>query len=92
MTHELIKYVVDPDTDADVDLVIDALQILKAIRQFWILVEAGIGKFGTDVSIEDVVPLSMMILQQCIDAYIGGLAVGVDEQEAEQSRSPDIRG
>lgn len=93
MTHELIKYVIDPEIDPDVDLFIDALKILKSVRQFWISVETGFGTFGEDVRVEDVLPLSLMILQQCIDAYIGGQTPCVDEHgEAEQSPRPDIQG
>jgi hypothetical protein len=35
LTHELGKYLVDPDFEPDVDLLVDALQILHDIERFW---------------------------------------------------------
>lgn len=75
LTHELVRFIIDPDTEPDVDLFTDAVEILKAIRRFWTQVESDIGMFDHlgDVDLDEVVPLSMMILQQCLDAYVDGL-------------------
>ena len=80
VTHELIKFVIDPDSDLDPALFVDALETLKALHRFWIEVALSTGGFllpdGTlteDADAEEVTPLSLMILQQCIDAYLDGL-------------------
>jgi hypothetical protein len=75
LSHELIKYNVDPGFEPSPELFTDALAILKAIRRFWSSVEKDIGSFEHfgDVDHDEVVPLSLMILQQCIDAHVAGL-------------------
>jgi len=75
LSHELIKYIVDPDFEADVELLTDALTILKAIRRFWTSIEKDIGSFEDfgDVDLDEVTPLSLAVLQMCIDAYVAGL-------------------
>jgi hypothetical protein len=75
LSHELTKYIVDPDFEPSLELFTDALVILKAIRRFWSSVEKDIGSFEDfgDVDLDEVVPLSLMVLQQCIDAYAAGL-------------------
>lgn len=75
LSHELIKYIIDPDFEPDMDLFADALTILKAIRRFWTSIEVDIGTFEDhgDVDLDEIVPLSLMALQQCIDAYVAGL-------------------
>jgi hypothetical protein len=85
LAHELMKYVVDPDHEPDVDLLTDAIAILRDLHQFWINVELGIGSFDhveniDDVDPDEIVPLSMMVLQRCLDAYIGGLVDSVDDR------------
>ena len=77
LSHELIKYIVDPDFEPDVALLTDALTILKAIRRFWMSIEKDIGSFEDfgDVDLDEVTPLSLSILQTCIDAYVAGLPV-----------------
>ncbi|MFF0818091.1 hypothetical protein ACFYVR_23435 [Rhodococcus sp. NPDC003318] len=76
LSHELIKYVIDPEFEPNVDLFTDALAILKAIRRFWTGIEKDIGSFEDfgDVDLDEVAPLSLVVLQQCIDAYVAGLA------------------
>jgi len=51
------------------------LAILKAIGRSWASVEKDVGSFEDfgEVDLDEVVPLSLMILQQCIDAYSAGL-------------------
>ena len=53
----------------------DALKILADIRRFWTQIEVDIGtyeEFG-DIDVDEVQPLSLMVLQMSIDAYIDGL-------------------
>ena len=75
LSHELKKYVVDPDFEPDVKLLTDALTILKAIRRFWTSIERDIGSFEEfgDVDLDEVTPLSLAVLQMCIDAHVSGL-------------------
>jgi hypothetical protein len=75
LSHELIKYVVDPDFEPDVELLTDALTILRSIRRFWTSIEKDIGSFEEfgDVDLDEVTPLSLAVLQMCIDAYVAGL-------------------
>lgn len=75
LSHELIKYIVDPDFEPDVELLTDALAILRAVRRFWTRVEKDIGSFEEfgDIDLDEVTPLSLAVLQKCIDAYLAGL-------------------
>ncbi len=75
LSHELIKYIVDPDFEPDVELLTDALTILKSIRRFWTSVEKDIGSFEEfgDVDLDEVTPVSLAVLQMCIDAHVAGL-------------------
>lgn len=75
LSHELMKYVVDPDFEPDVKLFTDALSILRAIRRFWTSIEKDIGSFEEfgDINLDEVTPLSLAVLQMCIDAYVAGL-------------------
>lgn len=61
LSHELIKYIVDPDFEPDVELFTDALMILRAIRRFWTSIENDIGSFEDfgDVDLDEVMPLSL---------------------------------
>lgn len=75
LSHELIKYIVDPELEPDIELLTEATATLRAIRRFWISIEKDIGSFEDlgDVDLDEVVPLSLYVLQMCIDAYIAGL-------------------
>lgn len=75
LSHELMKYVVDPDLEPDVTLFTDALSILKAIRRFWTSIEKDIGSFDHlgNIDLDEVTPLSLAVLQMCVDAYVAGL-------------------
>ncbi len=77
LSHELVKFIVDPNIDPDIDLLTEAIAILKDIRRFWTTIERDIGSFDEfgEVEIDDVQPLSIMVLEMCIDAYVGGLEV-----------------
>jgi len=72
IAHELIKYIIDVDHDLDADLFIDALGVLKDIRKFWTQTEIDFGMFEAhgDVSVDDVAPLSMMVIQNVLDAWV----------------------
>lgn len=79
LTHELVRFIVDADADPDIGLFSEALSILKDLHRFWIDVELSTGGFflpdGTtvdDVDPDEVTPASLMVLQQCIDAYVEG--------------------
>lgn len=81
LTHELVKYIVDPDASPDVALFVDAITTLKDLHRFWIDIELSTGGFflpdGSDVGDVDpdeVMPLSLVVLQQCMYAYLDGLA------------------
>jgi hypothetical protein len=75
LSHELVKYIVDPEFEPRLDLFTDAVAILTAVNRFWSSIEIDVGSFEHlgHVDIDDVVPLSLMVLQQCIDAYVAGL-------------------
>ena len=77
LSHELINYIVDPDFEPDIELLTDALTTLKVIRRFWTSIEKDIGSFEDfgDVDLDEVTPLSLSVLQICIDAYVGGLSI-----------------
>ena len=81
LTHELGKFIVDVEFEPDMGLFVDALTILKAVADYWTRIEIDVGTFdehGT-VAVDDVLPGRLLLLQMCIDAYIGGL-----KNEAEQ--------
>ncbi|MCE0768115.1 hypothetical protein LWC35_35255 [Pseudonocardia kujensis] len=75
LTHELVNYIVDPDREPKVDLFLDALKILKRISRFWTQIEIDIGTFEDhgDMTADDATPVSLYVLQLCIDAYREGL-------------------
>lgn len=69
-----MEYIIDPELEPDADLFLDAVSIPHDIRRFWTSIEKDIGTFEDhgDVDLDDVVPLSLMILQTCIAAYVCG--------------------
>lgn len=74
LTHELVGFIVDPDRNLDVQMFVDAVTILKDVHRFWASVEMDIGSFEHlgEVSLDEIVAGPVLILQQCIDAYIEG--------------------
>jgi hypothetical protein len=86
LMHELAKYLVDPKFEPDMALFVDALDILRAIHNFWIQIEIDTGWVDEHRGITpaDVAPLSLMLLSMCIDAYADGLG-----SEHETARSPE---
>ncbi|WP_297649666.1 hypothetical protein [Pseudonocardia sp.] len=75
LTHELAKYVIDVKFEPKFDLFVDALSILKDVSRFWTQLEIEIGTFEEhgEISVDDAVPVSLYVLQLCIDAYGKGL-------------------
>jgi hypothetical protein len=75
LTHGLGNYLIDPDLEPNMDLFVDAVAILRDISRFWTQVEIDIGSFEDhgEVSVDDVTPGSLLLLQMCIDAYTEGL-------------------
>jgi hypothetical protein len=75
LTHELLKYIVDPGFEIDVQLFLDALSILGALSRFWTEVEIDIGSFEHlgKVDPDEAVWAPLFVLQLCIEAYTDGL-------------------
>lgn len=73
LTHELARFIVDVDREPDVSILTDALAIERDIDRFWIRVEKDLGTFDDhgDVSVDQVVSGPAMIIQMCLDAYLG---------------------
>lgn len=86
LTHELAKYIVDPAREPDAQLFIDALEILRAIRDFWARVEIETGTFEGfgAVSVEDVESSQLLLLQLCIDAYAEGLVDAPSDENSQR--------
>lgn len=72
LTHELGSFIVDPNRNLNAQLFVDSVAILRNIHSFWVKVERDIGMFEHlgEVSLDEIVPLSLVLLQQCIDAYL----------------------
>lgn len=75
LTHELAKYLVDPNLEPNFDLFIEALKTLKALSRFWTEVEAGYGTFEDfpDLDLDEVKNGRMILIELCISAYGHGL-------------------
>jgi hypothetical protein len=82
LTHELGKYIVDPDFEPDMALFSDAVQILRDILRYRARVEIEAGSFEQhrDVEVDDVTPGRLLLLQMCIDAYVEGLKDEIAKQ------------
>ncbi|MBY8872012.1 hypothetical protein K7640_09180 [Micromonospora sp. PLK6-60] len=89
LTHELGKYIVDPEFEPDMQLFSDAVQILQDIRRYWTRVEMDLGTYEAygEVDVDDITPGPILLLQLCIDAYVEGLN---KEIEARRGRSDDV--
>lgn len=75
ITHELVKFVIDIEFEPDIELLTDAVQILRALSRYWIQVEKDIGTFEDygDVDIDSVETGPLLVLDLCIQAHIEGL-------------------
>lgn len=75
LTHELIKYVADLKFEPKLELFVDALSILRDLNRFWTQIEIDLGTFAEygDVTVDDPVPISLHVLQLCVEAYSEGL-------------------
>lgn len=73
LAHELVRFIVDADRDVDVLLLIDALAILRDIARFWTEMEIDMGSFDNHraVTVDDVQPGRLLVLDTCLDAYLG---------------------
>ncbi|MCM3484183.1 hypothetical protein [Kocuria rosea] len=82
LTHELFSFIIDPDRNFDARKFVDAVNTLKDIHRFWASIEMDIGTFEDmdEVSLDDITPLSVALLQQCIDAYLDGASEDQDSQ------------
>jgi hypothetical protein len=84
VAHELIKYLIDVDSEIDAGLFIQALEVLKNIRKFWaqvaldeglILVDrdAGTIEVAEGITADEIAPLSSLVLQNVFDAWVEGV-------------------
>ena len=82
LTHELGKYLVDPDFEPDAELFVEAVTILRSISRFWTQIEIDIGTFEAqgEVTVDDAFPAYLAVLKLCIDAYLEGLPDSGSEQ------------
>lgn len=74
LTHEIAKYVIDPDFEPNGEVLLEAVQILQSLERFWLQIEVDIGLLEDypDVTVDDVTPGRLLILQMCLDAYLDG--------------------
>lgn len=77
LTHELAKYLIDVDANPDLDLFVEALAILHRIQTFWTRLDLAGGAYDPvsntwhdDVDPDDATPLSLYLLQLCIEAMV----------------------
>lgn len=77
VTHELMRYIIDPDSDVNVELLSEGLKILKKLSLFWndveIGIQQGINPEFDGVSAEDIYPGYIIAVQICLDAFLEGL-------------------
>lgn len=75
LTHELARYLTDPNLEPDFDLFIEALKTLRDLSRFWTEVEAAIGTFEDypDLDLDEVTNVRILLLDLCISAYGDGL-------------------
>lgn len=75
LTHEMAKYVIDPDFEPNGDVFLEAVQILQSLERFWLEIEVDIGLLDDhpDATIDDVTPGRLLLLQLCLEAYLDGI-------------------
>jgi len=74
LTHELARYLTDPELEPDINPFIEALQTRRRISRFWMDVEAGVGTFDDhpDLDLDEVVNGRVTPIDRCIQAYTEG--------------------
>lgn len=77
LTHELAKYLIDVDANPDLDLFVEALAILHKIQTYWTRLDLAGGAYdpesdtwNDDVDPDDATPLSLYLLQLCVQAML----------------------
>jgi hypothetical protein len=80
LTHELAKYLVDPDFEPKIGLFQDAFVILSRIYRFWTEVDLDSGHLEAPpgVTASDIKARPLLMLEMCIAAYLEGFEI---EQE-----------
>ncbi|MEP7194325.1 MAG: hypothetical protein ABI903_15860 [Actinomycetota bacterium] len=75
LTHELAKFLVDPDLEPDYDLFVQALKTLMTLSRFWTEVEAGYGTFEDypDLELDEVTNGRILLIDLAISAFAEGL-------------------
>ena len=75
LTHEIAKYVIDPEFEPNRKLYVEAVQILQTLERFWMEIEVDSGLLyeHPTATIDDVTPGRLLILQLCLDAYLDGI-------------------
>lgn len=73
LAHELVRFIIDADRNVDVLLLTDALAILRDIARFWTQMEIDMGSFDSHgaVTVDQVQPGRLVVLDICLDAYLG---------------------
>ncbi|WP_017933097.1 hypothetical protein [Nocardioides sp. Iso805N] len=75
LTHELAKYLVDPNLEPNYELFVEALKTLKSLSRFWTEVEAGYGTFDEypDLDLDEVTNGRILLIDLAISAFTDGL-------------------
>lgn len=77
VTHELMRYIIDLESDVNVNLLSEGIKILKKLSLFWneveIGIQQGINPAFDEVSAEDIYPGYIIAIQICLDAFFDGL-------------------
>src|SRR5206468_3838017 len=71
LVHDLFRYLADPPVDTDMELLADAIEILKGLERFWTQTELDIGAFDEygDVSTEEVTPAWAIVFEMALLAF-----------------------
>ena len=85
LTHELAMFVVDVHRSPDIELFEEGLSILTDLNRFWVQIERDTGMFEEfgDIDVNEVYPLSFVVLQQCLHAFSEQFDSGSDSPASE---------